>query len=184
MAALPNIIFLDEHGVVISRDALMSNTDYHKSHEELVDPVAVRLINHLALITNALIVATSSVRRNYTSRDGYKDHLDRMGVDGDRLAEDWETCRTPIHRLTRTNRIQGWLDRNDGQFDKAVILDDIAFDFAFAVQTNAYKGFQINDLNAALAILGSCIQYMDDSAFQSDAPVWERYPHACAKPTP
>ncbi len=184
-----NIIFLDEHGVIVSHNAMIANSyvddQDRKTHEQMADPVAVNMINNIAILMNAQFVSSSSLRRNYRTRDSFIDHLDSMGIDSSRLAQHWQICATKELRLERTARIEQYLRNHADCIDSYLILDDITDlrdSFNSVVTPDSKEGFQLKDYNEALKVLGIPLELTSSQAFKSNAPVWERYPDMAMKP--
>lgn len=184
-----NIIFLDEHGVIVSRNAMIANSyvphNETKTHTEMADPIAVNMINHLAYLMDASIVTVSSLRRNFDSRDDYVGHMQNMGLDSSHLARDWRICTEQKFRLKREQRIKRYLENYAEHINQYLIIDDIKElknVFTNIVSPDSREGFKLRDYNQALRLIGRPLELTCDLVFQSNDPVWERYPHAAAKP--
>lgn len=157
-----NIIFLDEHGVIVSRNAMIFNSyvppDRVQTHEEMVNIFAVRMINNLALQFDAQFVSISSVRRNYSDRNEYAKHLSRMGIDGNRLhPKHWQICNERDIIKKRHLRIQKFLDTHRDWINDYLIIDDIpelSAHFDKIVVPNSRLGFTALDYHKALSKLG------------------------------
>jgi hypothetical protein len=159
------VLFLDINGVLDSSDWYEAEhkrrfeaTGVRRPLMDVIDPSAVAHLNRIMLETKAVIVISSSMRRNHTMqqldkklRDAGFNFMDRViditpvipsGCRGDEIAAWMENARVAFFRVVRY-----------------VILDDdsdmLPEQLPFHVKTTNARGLQHADADRAIAILNN-----------------------------
>lgn len=143
------VVFLDFDGVVSTPRAKALQGD-KPDPDRWIDPLCVRAVNMLCQASGALIVVSSSWRKD-TTRRRFGAMMTRNGFIA-RLHEDWRTASLP--GLFRGNEVAEWLGRHP-EVERHLILDD-EDDFdpnQPLVRTDALNGIQLPHLRAAFRIL-------------------------------
>lgn len=153
------VVFLDIDGVLNSRRTAIAFEAYGRpgfSDEYYLDPIALKLIEKLCIITKAKIVISSSWRVGASLEElqhVFKDY--NVSVIG-------FTPRIYDHTKVRGDEIQEWLGENEGVTHYVIIDDDsdmlphhIEKHF---VQTNLDLGLTADNYYAAGEILGHTIK--------------------------
>lgn len=165
---LPNIIFLDMDGVLVTPRASLAAGEVVEKCSAF-DPVACSLVKRLCERHNAKLVISSAWRHVYRSREAMEAILNAAcsGL-GDLIWQHNSDWCTPIHVWTeeynntsdRGREIHSWvMGSNETKFNRFVILDDM-FDMRplqdSLVQCNYYNGFGWFEYQKASDILNGC----------------------------
>jgi hypothetical protein len=112
------VIFLDVHGVIITKISYLENGDKHC--DKGWDKEAVNNLNKLTNKTGAKIVVISSCKNNMDFEE-LKTMLKKAGVTGEVVGK-----TVSIDKHLRGEQIQHWLDYHD--VTNFIVLDDTEYD--------------------------------------------------------
>jgi polyphosphate kinase len=139
------VIFLDIHGVIITKIHYLPNGDKHC--DEGWDKEAIKNLNQITNETGAKFVMISSCKNNMSIND-LKDNLKSAGVIGEVIGK-----TIPIDKHLRGEQIEDWLDNHN--VTKFIVLDDVEYDTKEyypdnLVQPNAKVGVSSSDVKQAI----------------------------------